>query len=310
MAIYANHSSRPNARLERRRVEQPGPYDLRYHMLVITTEVVPAGGEIRINYDGGREKNYWNGKPPPAETPWRAIRLRAPPPSGLGIRLAHNSLQLPLLPTGASAAGETEWGVDPPDIELSVERPVEWSGDAGGDARLGALVHVLNAIRNPSCWSLVATHLPGRKASECRERATLLGLLHGTPHSTAGARAATTLLPAARDGVVRASASAPTPTVPSQPQHAPAPRLERREDEAEPRAAPNTQPRAPRDASAPGYTIAVKVPENAQPGQALIVTNPHGGPKLRLTIPAGAIAGTRLRITLPYRDAPQAGPGA
>ena len=45
-----------------------------------------------------------------------------------------------------------------------------WEGAAGGDARLRVLVPMLRAERNPSHWSLVATHLPGRSARACRDR--------------------------------------------------------------------------------------------------------------------------------------------
>ena len=45
VAIYANHSSKPNARLETWPVLNPGPFELRQHMVIVATEEIQAGAE-------------------------------------------------------------------------------------------------------------------------------------------------------------------------------------------------------------------------------------------------------------------------
>jgi len=168
VAIYCNHSSEPNARLERRVVPSAGPYDLRYHLLVITNELVPAGAEIRIDYERGSRPNYWQGSPP-QETSWRQLRLASPPPSGIALLSAACTPRLPLLPNGAQGRGQGDQ-VPPDSLVEADESPIPWDGPQGGDARLTELADQLHAHKNPSHWALVATHLPGRTAQECRRR--------------------------------------------------------------------------------------------------------------------------------------------
>lgn len=44
-AIYANHCSRPNARVETWPVLSPGPYEPRQHMMIVAIEMIDAGAE-------------------------------------------------------------------------------------------------------------------------------------------------------------------------------------------------------------------------------------------------------------------------
>ena len=46
-AIYANHCLRPNARVETWPVLNPGPYELRQHMMIVAIEPIDAGAESK-----------------------------------------------------------------------------------------------------------------------------------------------------------------------------------------------------------------------------------------------------------------------
>ena len=60
LAIYANHSTQPNAKFESVKVRKPGPLGLKYRMLLVSTEPIEAGCEIRVNYDAGVGRDlYW-----------------------------------------------------------------------------------------------------------------------------------------------------------------------------------------------------------------------------------------------------------
>ena len=77
-AIFANHSFEPNASLQFWPALSPGPFDLRGAMWLVATEPIPAGCEIRFNYEAGGSGDYWSGSCP-VETAWRSERV--PPPS-------------------------------------------------------------------------------------------------------------------------------------------------------------------------------------------------------------------------------------
>ena len=124
-------------------------------------ERLAPSGEIRINYDHGAEAGttYWRDGPP-RETDWRRARLPAPPPlpdEPVVGRLAE--LQ------AAAAAGKPA----PPCAEPAPFEPVPWEGAAGGDARLRAVVPMLQTGVHLS-WAAVSTHVPGRSGRECRDR--------------------------------------------------------------------------------------------------------------------------------------------
>ena len=82
-------------------------------MLLISTEPVPAGGEIRVDYEGGGSKYWLSGQAPPVESNWRELRLLPPPPSGAeampGSREHIPSPgSLVITPMAGEAAGEAE----------------------------------------------------------------------------------------------------------------------------------------------------------------------------------------------------------
>ena len=151
LAVYANHSSRPNARLECR---PPLPQQGIPRMLLVAVEPIEAGQEVRIDYEDGAagEAVYWAGGPP-SETAWRRVRLHPPPPTleepsyaRLDERMESTTARRPTLP---------------------------WEGPTGGDARLQALVTLFSISNHQATacdWQLVSTHLPGRSWRECRER--------------------------------------------------------------------------------------------------------------------------------------------
>ena len=80
--IFANHSSRPNARLEAWPMPKPGACDLRQQLMLVCSEHIAAGHEIRIDYEDGATSAglYW-GECPPRETRWRE---GAGPPAAAG----------------------------------------------------------------------------------------------------------------------------------------------------------------------------------------------------------------------------------
>ena len=164
VGIFANHSRWPNARFERRAVADAErlPMQLRHRMFVVATEMIPAGGEIRVDYERGNSQSYWKGNAPP-ETKWRRQRVSPPPPSGEVPVIGATSA-----PVKVPAAGAA--------IPWTWPRHVSPAGRASGDERLRVLVPLLRAPSNPSNWVLVATHLPGRSARECRDR---WGLIKG-----------------------------------------------------------------------------------------------------------------------------------
>jgi len=81
LAVYANHSTRPNARFERREGGGLGPLDLRQRMYIVATEPIEAGREIRVDYESG-SASYWGarGLEMPTETSWRSAWVQPPPP--------------------------------------------------------------------------------------------------------------------------------------------------------------------------------------------------------------------------------------
>lgn len=178
-AIYANHSSQPNARLETWPAPRRGSMELRQHVMVVASEAISAGAEIRIQYELGEADGYWMGAPPP-ETAWRRLRVPPPPPTieePVVGRLA--DLQT------AAASGQAA----PPACfrhlcEVSMDggdgaATLPWDGPEGGDARLHVLVPMLatnvhahggSLSRVSVPWAMVATHLPGRSGRGCRDR--------------------------------------------------------------------------------------------------------------------------------------------
>ena len=156
-AVYANHSAAPNARLEKWAVPRAGPLEVRERMVLVASEHIEPGQEVRINYEGGSVGTYWHvlGEVP-AEGAWREARIRPPPAAGGG--------------TARVAA----WSDEPVCSALwQCRSPIPWEGRSGGDTRLHAIVPLLSTNgrqANASAWPLVSTHVPGRSGRECRDR--------------------------------------------------------------------------------------------------------------------------------------------
>ena len=156
-AVYTNHSSQPNARLQ---CMPALPQQGIRRMLIMALEPIEVGQEVRIDYEDGkaRETAYWGGQLP-IETAWRCVRVHPPPPT----------LEEP------SYGRLGDWKEESSPTVLPAVLP--WEGTTGGDARLQALVSLFsisNRHANESAWPLVSTHLPGRSWRECRERWVLL----------------------------------------------------------------------------------------------------------------------------------------
>ena len=169
VATYANHSACPNAKFEHWPLQLTSDGDealeLRHRMWLVATEAIPAGCEIRVDYEAG-QSTYWQGAQP-LETNWRSERVPPPlPPSPAPPVLDHLARLLrgcPILPLESLCD-------DHP--------PLAWEGADGGDERLAWLLpHLMpgitecNAAASKSLpWALVATHVPQRSSLECARR--------------------------------------------------------------------------------------------------------------------------------------------
>ena len=168
-AIYANHSTAPNARIEMWPTPRPGSLELRQHMVIVATETIAAGKEIRINYEY-MDGTYWKGTPP-AETTWRALHV-TPPPATREQPVVNRLAEL----QAAAASGRAAPACAKP---RDHGEGLPWEGEDGGDVRLRVLVPLLATktygfggvlSRISYNWAMVATHLPGRSGRECRDR--------------------------------------------------------------------------------------------------------------------------------------------
>ena len=167
LAIFANHSANPNAVFEHWPLQLQSTScatQLRDRMWLVATEPIQAGAEIRVDYESGGLSKYWEG-PHPAETMWRSVRMKPPPPSECTPTLNHLERVL----RGCTAL--------PVELLEDDPAPLQWEGPAGGDDRLGWVLQHLTAgcaertaTARPVPWGLVATHVPGRDALECAVR--------------------------------------------------------------------------------------------------------------------------------------------
>ena len=186
-AVYANHSSQPNARLE----HWPASGCELDRLVLVASEPIPAGREVRFDYEkGARKGTYWRGRGGrPVErladaqtSSWRMrSSLPTPPPTchepvvdqlprllksarDSAISSAATDLALPAhqppwhaqgLGTATAAAefefegGEVEKAAGLAAFESHrPSSPVAWEGPRGGDAVLAAII----AILQPSEW--------------------------------------------------------------------------------------------------------------------------------------------------------------
>ena len=162
---------------------------MRQRMVLVASEAISPGAEIRIDYESGNKakgkakgssSTYWGaaGMPqqPHESDAWRAARRHPPPPAASAERLVDGLSRLQRA-AAASAAAESEAGgllLLLPD-EGGAQLP--WTGEGGGDARLRVVVPLLSRRftglkeqKLSSQWASVATHLPGRSGRECCER--------------------------------------------------------------------------------------------------------------------------------------------
>ena len=179
-AIFANHSSRPNAALEFwpdllvKRSGSIGQYSFEMSgaMWIVATEAIAAGEEIRINYEGGEGRGaYWTGGAPEETGNWRD--LRAPLPAGFptlpeatpaigvldAIRAANSRGKRPSLP--AALVRSLAHIYPAPAVPLPEEE---------AEARIRLLAPLLARSDNRKTWGLLATHLPGWSGRRCFER--------------------------------------------------------------------------------------------------------------------------------------------
>jgi len=137
-AVYANHSSRPNARIDKRHGG----------MWLVASEPIAAGQEIRFDFTEGHRPVG-----EPRETrDWETVR-RTPPPPVVGAKGPPPSLS---------------WEAGPGDDER-LRKLV-------GDERLRRLVPrfreamAADGFGEERLWELIASTIPRRSAEECRQR--------------------------------------------------------------------------------------------------------------------------------------------
>ena len=156
--IFANHSHEsPNARLLYMHMSsvRSEVCELRGRMWIVAKEFIPAGGEIRIDYESGESSSYWLHGRPVETRLWRTNVVQPPPPT-TDEPLFVSSMNLEAAQEAAAVV------------------PLPWEGEGGGDARLEKLIPQLVPAgwRDKPCrhWGLVATHFPGRMGRECFDR--------------------------------------------------------------------------------------------------------------------------------------------
>ena len=173
-AVYANHSARPNARLETWPVLRAANCELRQHMVLVAIEPIAAGAEIRINYDAGTGQYWGSGthESQPLETEsWRKDRRTPPPPPADAAFECFPVIgRLAELRKAVHAENDVEAALTLPMPESlrAHPPPLAWGGRNGGDERLRQLIAMMHEREHT--WGLLATHVPGRTGRECRER--------------------------------------------------------------------------------------------------------------------------------------------
>jgi len=193
LAIHVRPSKQPNCRFEKCDVgPSPGPLDLRHRMMLVTSEGVPAGGELRVDFEKLSAtaaptslRNSVRAEAAPAdERVWRAVRLPTPPPAdpdsnqfAVEVCDAQGKPFLPVAPpTAARAWADTGVGAVEADAYGGAAHDgsspwscLESAAAATADARLRQLYPLLYR-ENPTNWSVIASHLPGSTGGECKRR--------------------------------------------------------------------------------------------------------------------------------------------
>jgi len=179
--VFANHSARPNAALE----YVPAMGGALDAMVLVATEAIEAGSEVRFNYDRNRKegKRYW-GRGAPAETGWREERVRPPAPAPAERLFGKAVEDLPTWTDDAEASKPFRQRLQSAPccgryLSAGTYRRGEWS--AAADARLRKLLQMLHGTQwHARCssrpggkerfWEVVATHFYGRSPAECQGR--------------------------------------------------------------------------------------------------------------------------------------------
>lgn len=188
-----------NARLEVWPVLRPSALEVRQHLMLVATELIEAGAEIRIAQDpllalqaavfapltSGEEDSIigtssgatradmamlkTDAEPPCSADDaicdaWRHARVPPPPAASC---LGADEPSAFVLSELRAAAGRGEH-THLPVLQALAQRgsPIPWEGPNGGDVRLRALMTLLPQAD----WPLISTHLPGRSGRECRDR--------------------------------------------------------------------------------------------------------------------------------------------
>ena len=204
-AIFANHASEGNARLERWPVRS-SVTDLRQSMCLVASEPIEAGAEIRWDYESvGLHTGGHDSSPPSEDAAWRAVRLPTLPPSG-----AERIIDRLAVLQAATIKGDAPPPLPEPDYlgegpivcarTCEVQRhsgaaawqaPLPWDGPSGGDARMAHLATIFEVSGEGSRgWANIASHLPGRSGRDCRERWLQMTRQESPPQPPAGAPAA------------------------------------------------------------------------------------------------------------------------
>lgn len=184
-AIFANHSSSPNARMEYWPDLASNEYELSGAMWLVAKESIAPGQEIRFDYEAGATEaggaeaaRYWaEYEDVPSEGRWRDVRVlpprRAPVPPDAKpalnvldaireasersrVKRVHYRFCFPTALTQALAQIHTT--------------PIKRLPTAQADARICELTPLLVRSDNKKTWGLLATHVPGWTGRECRAR--------------------------------------------------------------------------------------------------------------------------------------------
>jgi hypothetical protein len=123
--VFANHSRRPNARLEEWPCTSGDQFDVEHRIWLVASEPIEAGHEIRIDYENGGQKGQcWKGVPNPSTSTsepgphhpaastflvWQVLEGRAAGRGAVAARAARASAAQP----GAARCGASSRALRP-----------------------------------------------------------------------------------------------------------------------------------------------------------------------------------------------------
>lgn len=195
-AIFANHSSTPNARMEYWPAPASNEHELSGSMWLVAKEPIAIGQEIRFDYEGGAAEEeaggsggaedsarYWaEYVDVPSEGNWRDVRVLPPRRSPVppGTKPALHVLDAIRDAAELSHKRRVQYRHCFPSAITQALRqihaqPIERLPTAQADARICALTPLLARSDNPRTWGLLSTHVPGWSGRECRARWAAMG---------------------------------------------------------------------------------------------------------------------------------------